>query len=133
MENHSRRIAHTETHDPHTHPHHESSDSVFSGFFYEAVVQHVTTDFCRVCAALQPVKYLGNAGRSLIFVLGFSVRLLLFHCMFAGRHSNSTPDSRRLRLCSRLPCGSHSAGCSTTVVCSRELVSCGNGVSLCCS
>ena len=38
-----------ETHDPHTH-HHGSSDRLFSGFFYEAVIQHVTyvTDFCYV-------------------------------------------------------------------------------------
>ena len=41
---------HTETHDPHAHDHHESSDRLFSVFFYEAAVQHVTyvTDFCRV-------------------------------------------------------------------------------------
>ena len=37
----------TETRDPHAHHHHESSDRLFSGFFYDAVVQHVTyvTDF----------------------------------------------------------------------------------------
>ena len=27
--------------------------------------------------------------------------------MPAGRHFDSTPDSRRVRLCSRLPCGSY--------------------------
>ena len=27
---------HTETHDPHAYYHHESSDRLFSGFFYEA-------------------------------------------------------------------------------------------------
>ena len=51
--------------------------------------------------------------------------------MPVGRHSDSTPDSRRVRLCSRLPCGSHGAGSRTAVVCSRELVSCGNGGTLC--
>ena len=47
--------------------------------------------------------------------------------MPAGRHSDSTPDSRRVRLYSRLPCGSYGAGVPTAVVCSRELVSCGDG------
>ena len=127
----------------------------FQFFFYEAVVQHVTyvTDFCRVdrvvypswgttprnfqlssagvVAALQPVRYPGKTGRSLIFVWRFLVRLLLFHCMPAGRHSDSIPDSRRVHLCSRLPCGSYGAGSPTAVICSRELVSCGNGGTLC--
>ena len=151
---------HTETHDPHARHHHESRDRLFFSFFLRGstVVQHVTyvTDFCRVCsravyppwgttpfnfqfsgtgvvAALQPVKYLGKAGRSLIFVLWFLVRLLLFHCMPAGRHSDSTPDSMRVRLYSRLPCVSYGADSPTAVVCSRELVSCGNGGTLCCS
>ena len=53
--------------------------------------------------------------------------------MLAGRHSDSTPDSKRVRLCSRLPCAWHGAGSPTAVVCSRELVNCGNGVTLCCS
>ena len=112
------------------------------------------TDFCRVCrrvvypsrgttrrnfrfsctgvvAALQPVKYLGKEGRSLISVLlWFFVQMLLFHCMPAGRHFDSTPDNRRVRLYSRLPCGSYGAGSPTAVVCSRELVSCGNGGTL---
>ena len=41
---------HTETHDPHAHHHHKSSDRLFSGSVYEAVVKHVTyvTDFCSV-------------------------------------------------------------------------------------
>ena len=86
-----------------------------------------------VVAALQPVKQLGKAGRSLIFVLWFLVRLLLFHCMPTGRHSDSTPDGRRFRLCSRLPCGSYGAGSPTAVVCSRELVGCDNGGTPCCS
>ena len=41
MENHSRRTTHAETHDPYAHRHHESSDRLFSWFFYEAVVQHM--------------------------------------------------------------------------------------------
>ena len=151
---------HKETYDRHAHHHHhESSDRLFfKGYFYEAVVQHVTyvTDFCRVCrrvvyhsrgttrrnfqfsgtgvvAALQLVKKLGKEGRSLISVLWFLVPLLLFHCMPAGRHCDSTPDSRGVRLYSRLPCGSYGAGSPTAVVCSRELVSCGDGGTLCCS
>ena len=53
---------------------------------------------------------------------------VIFDCMPAGRHSDSSPDSKRVRLCSRLPCGSYGAGSPTAVVvCSRELVSCGNG------
>ena len=58
------------------------------------------------------------------------VRLVFFHCMPAGRHSDSTPHSRRVRLCSRLPCGSCSAGNPPAVVCSREFISCGNGGTL---
>ena len=62
------------------------------------------------------------------FVWWYLVRLLFFQCIPAGRHSDSIPDSRRVRLCSRLPCGSYGAGSPTAVVaCSRELVSCGNG------
>ena len=59
----------------------------------------------------------------------------LFHCMPAVRHSDSTPDSRHVSPCSRLPCGSYGAGSPTAVVCSRELVSCGDGGTLrvCCS
>ena len=50
MENRGSRGWLTETHDRHSHHHHEGSDRLFSGFFYDAVVQHVTyvTDFCRV-------------------------------------------------------------------------------------
>ena len=52
MENHSTAGGwHTETHDPHAHHHHESSDRLFfSACFNEAVAQHVTyvTDFGRV-------------------------------------------------------------------------------------
>ena len=66
-------------------------------------------------------------------VFGFLFPLLLFHCMPAGRHSDSTPHSRRVRLYSRLPCGSYGAGSPIAVVCSRELVSCGDGRTLCCS
>ena len=132
---------------------------VFFFFFYEAVVQHVTyaTDFCRVSrrvvypswettrsnfqfsgtgvvAALQPVKKLRKEERSLISVLWFLVPLLLLHCMPAGRHCcGSTPDSRCVRLYSRLPCGSYGARSQTAVVCSRELVSCGDGGTVCCS
>ena len=41
---------HTETHDPHAQHHHESSDRLFRGVYYEAVIQHVTyvPDFCRL-------------------------------------------------------------------------------------
>ena len=120
----------------------------FAGIFYEAVVQLVphVTEFCKVgrrvvypswgtttrkcqfsgtgiVAALQPVKQLGKARRSPIIVLWFLVRLPFFHSMPAGRQSDSTPHSRRVRLCSQLPCGSHGAGSLTAVVCSRELVS----------
>ena len=47
---------HKETHDPHVHHHNESSDRRFSGFFYEAVVQHVThvTDFCIIGRVVYP-------------------------------------------------------------------------------
>ena len=69
----------------------------------------------------------------MISALWFSVPLLLFHRMPAGRHSDSTPDSRRVRLYSRSPCGSYGAGSPTAVVCSRELVSYGDGGTLCCS
>ena len=45
-----------ETHGPHAHQDHESSDRLFSRVFYEAVVQHVTfvTDFCRVGRVVYP-------------------------------------------------------------------------------
>ena len=54
----------------------------------------------------------------MIFVRWFLVRLLFFHCMPADRHSDSTPERRRVRLCARLPYGSYGAGSSTAVVCS---------------
>ena len=160
MENHSRRMAHGDPRPART-PSSREQQSSFFRVSYEAVVQHVpyVTDFCRVCRRvvypsrgttrrnfqflgtgvaaalqpLQPVKQLGKEGRSLIFVWCSLVRLLFFHCMPAGRHSDSTPDSRRVRLYSRLPCGSYGAGSPTAVVCSRELVGCGNGGTLCCS
>ena len=44
--------------------------------------------------------------------------ICMFHCMSAGRHSDSTPDSRRVRLYSRLPCGSYGAGSPTADRCS---------------
>ena len=47
--------------------------------------------------------------------------------MPAGGNSDSNPESRRVRLCSQLPCGSYGAGNPSAVVCSRESVSCGNG------
>ena len=62
-----------------------------------------------------------------------SIRLLCFHYMAAGRQSDSTPDTKYVRLCSRFRCGSYGAGSPTAVVCSRELVSCGNRGNLCCS
>ena len=51
--------------------------------------------------------------------------MLHFHCMPAGRHSDSTPDCRRVCLCSQFLCGSYGAGSPTAVVCSPELVGCG--------
>ena len=50
--------------------------------------------------------------------------LLFFHCMPAGCDSDSTPDSsRRVRLCSRQPCGAYGAvQTATAVVSRRELV-----------
>ena len=77
-----------------------------------------------VVVALQPVKKLRKAGRSLVWWV--LVRLLLFHCMPAGRHSDSTQDSGRVCLRSRIPRGSYGAGSPTAVICSRELVGCGN-------
>ena len=136
----------------------ESSNRFFSGFFYEAVVQHVTyvTDFCGVGRVVHPSwgttpRKFKFSGTSVVAALAtcqltreegaiidictlvwwFLVRLLLFHCMPAGRHSDSTRDRRRVRLCSRLPCGPYGAGIPTAVVRSRELVSCGNGGTLC--
>ena len=89
----------------------------------------------RATARQQLDSWTSSRYTKMMFVLWFLVRLLLFHCMPAGRHSNSTPDRRRVRLCSRLPCGSYCADSPTAVVCSRELVSCGNGGTLqvCCS
>ena len=91
---------HTETHDPHAHHHHESSDCLSSGLLYEAVVVTYVIDFCRVgrvvypspgatppnfqfsgtgvVAALQPVRKLGKTGLSLIFVW-----LFWFDCSFS--------------------------------------------------
>ena len=156
MENHSERMAHGDPRPARTPSSRGQRSCFFRFFFYKAVVQKVSdvTDHCGagrrvyyppwgttprnfqfsgtgVLAALQPVKELVKAGRSLIFVFWSIVRLLLFHCMPAGRHSGSTPDSRRSCLCSRLPCGSYGAGSPTAVDCSRELVSCGNGGTLC--
>ena len=160
MGNHSRRMVHGYPRSARTPSSREQQSSFLQGFFtYEAVVQHViyyVTDFCRVgrvscqplmgndppnfqfsrtgvVAALQPIKQLGKAGRSVIFVSWFLVRLLLFHCISTGRHSDSTPDSRLVRLSSRLPCGSYGEDSPTAVLCSRELVSCGNGGTPCCS
>ena len=133
MENRSRRMAHGDSRSARTSSSREQQSSCF-WIFYEAV-EHVScvTDFCRVgrvlypswgttprnftgtgvVAALQLVRYLGKTWRSLIFVWWFLVRLLFFLLHVpAGRHS-STPDSRRVRLCSRLPCGSYGAGSTT--------------------
>ena len=111
MEKHSRRMTHG---DPRPAPTIITRAAIVFFFFHEAVVQHVTyvTVFCRVgrivypswgttprnfqfsgtgvAAALQPVSQLGKTGRSLILVWWFLVRLLFFHCMPAGRHSDST-------------------------------------------
>ena len=130
----------------------------FPGFFYEAIVQHViyATDSCRVDRVVYPSW--GTTTRNFQFsgtgvvaqscaatcqmtrkdgaimeILngGFWFDCPFFQCMPTGRHSGSTPDIGRVRLCSRLPCGLHGAGSPTSVVCSRELVSCGNGGTLC--
>ena len=116
-----------ETHDPHADHHHESSDRLFSGFFYEAVVKHVTyvTDFCRVgrvvypswgttprnfqisgkgvVAALQPVRQPRKTRRSLIFVrMVFfgSIALFSLHARGSslGQHSKQQACSSVLTI-----------------------------------
>ena len=62
--------------------------------------------------------------------VSYTRELPYFRCMPAARHRDSTPDSRRVCLCSWLPWGSYGAGSPTAVVFSRELVSCGNGGTL---
>ena len=69
----------------------------------------------------------------LLFII-FLVRLLFFHCMPAGHHPDSTPDSRQacssvltittVRAVRTVQTAPQTA---TAVVCSRELVSRGNG------
>ena len=58
-----------------------------------------------------------------------SIALYSLHAR--GRLSDSIPDSKRVRLRIRLPCGSYGAGSPTAVVCGRNLVSCGNGGTRC--
>ena len=61
----------------------------------------------------------------------FLVRLLFFHCMPPGRHSDSTPDSRHVSLCVhdyrafRTVQAALQTGIA--VVSSHKLVRCGNG------
>ena len=66
-----------------------------------------------------------------IRVVFFSVRLLLFHCMSASRHSDSTPDIRRASLCVHdyraLRTVQAALQTAAAVVSSYELVSGGNG------
>ena len=153
---------HTETHDPHAHHHHEGSDRLFFHFLltreqYNKLLTSMI--FVELVEGLYRLPFTGNdppqfsifrnGRRSCaatcqitredgviidIFMVWYLVRSLLFLCMPAGRHSDSTLDSRRVRLCSRLPGGSYGgAGSPTALVCSRQLVSCGNGGTLCCS
>ena len=65
-----------------------------------------------------------------IRVVFMSVRLLLFHCMSASRHSDSTPDTRRVSLCAHdyHACRTVQAALqgAAAVVSSHELVSGGN-------
>ena len=82
------------------------------------------------CAATCQITRDEGAIIDICMVWWFLVRLLFFHCMPTSRHSDSTPDSRRACLCSRLSCGSYGAGSPAAVVCSRELASCGNGGTL---
>ena len=88
----------------------------------------------RSCAATCQITGEGGAIIGTWYLFGGFWFDCLFHCMPAGRHSDSTPDSRRVRLLySRLPCGSYGAGSPIAVVCSRDLVCCGNGGTPCCS
>ena len=84
----------------------------------------------RSCAATCQITREDGAIIDIRMVVFGSIAL---HCIPAGRHSDSIPDSRRVRVCSRLPSGSYGAGSPTAVVCSREVVSCGNGGTPCCS
>ena len=151
---------HTKTHAPHPHRHHDISDRLFFMVYYEAVVQHTyVIVFLRVCTVVYRLRGTttrnyefsgtgvvvgtnasigGNRSATCqisredgtIFLWWFLVRSLFFHCMPAGRHADSTIDSRRVRMCSRLPSGSQGAGSTTAVVCGRVLVSGGNGKTL---
>ena len=72
-----------------------------------------------------------ESGAIIVICIVVLARLLLFHCMTAGRHSDSTPDSGSVRLCSRLTCDSYGAGSPNAVFCSRELVSFKNVGTIC--
>ena len=146
---------HTETHDRRAH-HHESSNHRFfldvsrgsstyllftSSLFFVVLAELYTLHGERppairrdvvLIAVLHLVRQSGKTRRSLIFVwCFFLVRLLFFHCLSAGRHSDSTPDSRRV------PLSVHDYRAFRTVqaalqtaiavVSSHELVSCGTG------
>ena len=128
-----------------------------SGFFYEAVVvQHVTydTDFCRVCrrvvypswgttprnvqfagtgvvAALQPVKKLGKAGA----IVDICICVFWFDCSCFTACPRvvtlSTLHTAGAFVCAHVyayrAVRTVQAAQPLAVVCSRELICCGNG------
>ena len=155
---------HTEIHDPHAHHHHESSHRLFFRIFLRGSsttcylrTSLIFVELARVVypswgtnprnfqlsgtgivAALQPSCQITREegaiiGLCIIMVVFGSIGLLSLHAP-TDHHSDSTPDSKRVRLCSQLRCGSYGTGSPTAVVCSRGLVCCcGNGGTLCCS
>ena len=87
-----------------------------------------------ITAVLHLAREAWKIWRSLIFAWSFLVLTARFHCMSAGRYSDSTPDSRRVPL--RVPdyrafrTVQAALQTTTAVVSSREFVSCGNGGTL---
>ena len=151
MEGHSRRMAHGYPR-PARSPSLREQQSSISDFFCGAQIQRDTyvIDFCRVGRVVRPSCGEGPPEISIFRNESCGCRCILwdrsgrrgdqgfgsiarFDCMTAGRHFDRTPDSRRVGLCSRLPCGSYGAGDPIAVVRSHELASCGNGGTLLCS
>lgn len=84
-----------------------------------------------VVAVLHLVRQSGETQRLLIFVWWFLVRLFFFHRMSAGRHTDSTPDGRRVPICVHdyRAFRAVQAALQTetaAVVSGHELASCGN-------
>ena len=77
----------------------------------------------RSCAATCQIAREDGAIIDICMVVFGSVALFSLHAR--GRHSDSTPDSRRVRMCSRLPCGSYGAGSPTAVAASWLVVGTG--------